>query len=111
MTSKQDVHRVQETTKINPAYLEDASGLRGYAGRPFVPEDEKGVAEVLQRATGERIPVTGAGTGVSVGRVPQGGWMTNHKATKRKPVRPATFGYMPGYYPKLVGTALKGRIH
>ena len=111
MTSKQDVPRAQETTKINPAYLEDASGLRGYAGRPFVPEDEKGVAEVLQRATGERISVTGAGTGVSVGRVPQGGWMTNHKATKRKPVRPATFGYMPGYYPKLVGTALKGRIH
>ena len=63
MTSKQDVHRVQGTTEINPAYLEDASGFRGHAERLFAPEDEKGVAEILQRATRERIPVTVSGAG------------------------------------------------
>jgi hypothetical protein len=31
---------------------------------------------------------------------------TNRKTTKRETVRPATFGDMAGYYPKLVGTAL-----
>lgn len=90
MTSKQDVHRVQETTEINPAYLEDASGLRGHAERLFVPEDEKGVAEVLQRATRERIPVTvsGAGTGVSGGRVPQGGWLISMEKFTRLDIKP-----------------------
>ena len=68
---------VNETSIINPAYLEDASGYRGHAERLFVPEDARGVAEVLRRATQLEIPVTisGAGTGVSGGRVPQGGWI------------------------------------
>jgi FAD/FMN-containing dehydrogenase len=68
---------VYETTTIQPAYLEDASGFRGHAERLFLPEDEHGIAEVLQRATRERIPATisGAGTGVSGGRVPRGGWV------------------------------------
>jgi FAD/FMN-containing dehydrogenase len=71
------VHPVHETSTINPAYLEDASGFRGRADRLFVPEDAQGVAEVLRRATREGIPVTvsGAGTGVTGGRVPQGGWL------------------------------------
>jgi len=66
-----------ETFDINPAYLEDASGYRGHADRLFIPENEDGVAEVLRRATREKISVTisGAGTGVSGGRVPQGGWL------------------------------------
>ena len=71
--------RRHETTEINPAYLEDASGLRGHAERVFIPEDENGLAEILRRATRERVPVTiaGAGTGVSGGRVPQGGWLVS----------------------------------
>jgi FAD/FMN-containing dehydrogenase len=66
-----------ETPEINPAYLEDASGFRGHAERLFIPENEDGVAEVLRRAALAKIPVTisGAGTGVSGGRVPQGGWL------------------------------------
>ncbi|MGH9679370.1 MAG: FAD-binding oxidoreductase, partial [Candidatus Acidiferrales bacterium] len=71
------VHPVQETSAILPAYLEDSSGFRGQAERLFIPEDENGVAEVLLRAARERVPVTisGAGTGVTGGRVPQGGWL------------------------------------
>ena len=36
---------------------------------------------------------------------------TNRKATKREAVRPATFGYMAEYYPKLVGTALAASVY
>jgi FAD/FMN-containing dehydrogenase len=83
------VHRVQEISEINPAYLEDASGFRGRAERLFIPEDENGVAEVLQRATIERIPVTisGAGTGVSGGRVPQGGWLLSLEKFRRLEIK------------------------
>ena len=71
------VHPVHETSAINSAYLEDASGFRGRADRLFLPEDEQGVAEVLLRAARENVPVTlsGAGTGLAGGRVPQGGWL------------------------------------
>jgi hypothetical protein len=31
---------------------------------------------------------------------------TNRKATKKETMRPATFGYMAGYCPRLIGTAL-----
>jgi FAD/FMN-containing dehydrogenase len=90
MTGRRFVHRVHGTTDINPAYLEDASGLRGHADRLFMPEDEKGVAEVLQRASRERIPVTvsGAGTGVSGGRVPQGGWVISMEKFARLDIKP-----------------------
>jgi FAD/FMN-containing dehydrogenase len=81
---------VYETSSINPAYLEDSSGFRGRAERLFIPEDERGVAEVLQRATRERIPVTvsGAGTGVTGGRVPQGGWLLSLEKLSRLEIKP-----------------------
>jgi hypothetical protein len=31
---------------------------------------------------------------------------TNRKMKKRETLRPVTIGYIAGYYPKLVGTAL-----
>jgi FAD/FMN-containing dehydrogenase len=73
------VDPIQKTTEISPVYLEDASGLRGRAERVFIPENENEVADVLRQATSERIPVTitGSGTGVSGGRVPQGGWVVS----------------------------------
>jgi hypothetical protein len=37
-------------------------------------------------------------------------FLRNRKATKRETVRPATFGYIAGYYPKLVGTALAAPV-
>jgi FAD/FMN-containing dehydrogenase len=84
------VRPVYETSEINPAYLEDASGYRGRAERLFIPEDEQGVADVLRRATRERIPVTlsGAGTGVTGGRVPQGGWLLSLEKFSRLEIKP-----------------------
>ncbi|MEJ7608502.1 MAG: FAD-binding oxidoreductase [Bryobacteraceae bacterium] len=63
--------------KLNPAYLEDASGLRGHADAVYIPTTEAEISELLKQASSERIPVTiaGAGTGVAGGRVPSGGWV------------------------------------
>jgi FAD/FMN-containing dehydrogenase len=57
--------------------LEDASNLKGHAERVFVPSDDGGVSEVLRHASASGTPVTiaGAGTGVTGGRVPFGGWV------------------------------------
>src|SRR5215831_533594 len=63
---------------VAPNYLEDASGLKGgHAERVFVPADETGVVEVVREASAAGVPLTiaGAGTGVTGGRVPFGGWV------------------------------------
>ena len=56
--------------------ITDASGYPGCADQILSPENEDQVAEILKRASAERIPVTvmGALTGVAGGAVPQGGW-------------------------------------
>ncbi len=86
------MHPLHETSTIDTAYLEDASGFRGHAERLYVPEDEQGVAEVLRRAMRERIPVTvsGAGTGVTGGRVPQGGWLLSPEKFARLEIKAGT---------------------
>ena len=58
-------------------YLIDASGYKGTADRILIPDDEAGVAQVLREASAIGMPVTvsGAGTGLTGGRVPQGGWV------------------------------------
>ena len=58
-------------------YLSDASGLRGNAAEVLVPENEAVLSEILRDASVQRIPVTisGSGTGVTGGRVPNGGWL------------------------------------
>src|SRR5450432_942011 len=55
----------------------DASGYTGHADRVFVPRDEPELLAVLAGARSSLTPVTisGAGTGVTGGRVPQGGWL------------------------------------
>ena len=62
---------------IPSAYLEDASGFRGEAEALFIPEDEAELADVLRQAQSRQMPVTlaGAGTGLTGGRVPLGGWI------------------------------------
>jgi FAD/FMN-containing dehydrogenase len=63
---------------VAPNYLEDASGLKGgYAERLIVPADEAGVVAVLREAAvaGTAVTIAGAGTGVTGGRVPFGGWV------------------------------------
>ncbi len=68
-----------EAPAINPAYLEDASGFHGYAERVIAPIDEAGVVAALREAAdaGTAVTIAGAGTGVTGGRVPQGGWVVS----------------------------------
>jgi FAD/FMN-containing dehydrogenase len=77
-------------TEVVPAYLEDASNLRGHAERVFVPEDEASLCEVLRAASASGTPVTiaGAGTGVTGGRVPFGGWVVSLEKFSRVTVHP-----------------------
>ena len=58
-------------------YLVDASGFKGAADRIFIPENEAAVVKVMRDASDQLTPVTisGAGTGLTGGRVPQGGWV------------------------------------
>ncbi len=58
-------------------YLVDATGFHGSADQVFIPDDEAGVAKILRDAASSETPVTisGAGTGLTGGRVPQGGWV------------------------------------
>ncbi|MEP6714351.1 MAG: FAD-binding oxidoreductase [Terriglobia bacterium] len=59
------------------SYLADASGYTGVADRVLLPRDENEIAAILRDATASGTPVTisGAGTGLTGGRVPHGGWV------------------------------------
>ncbi|HEY7390280.1 MAG TPA: FAD-binding oxidoreductase [Bryobacteraceae bacterium] len=78
-----------ETVGVNPVYLEDASGFRGHAERVIAPSDEAGVAAALREAASSGVPVTiaGAGTGVTGGRVPLGGWVISLEKLTRLEVQ------------------------
>jgi FAD/FMN-containing dehydrogenase len=67
------------------SYLEDASGYRGHADQIFVPASESELLSILHNASRDRIPVTvsGAGTGVTGGRVAQGGWVVSLEKFRR----------------------------
>jgi FAD/FMN-containing dehydrogenase len=58
-------------------YLVDASGYRGTAEKIFLPESEVEVVGIIREAASLKKPVTigGAGTGLTGGRVPHGGWL------------------------------------
>jgi FAD/FMN-containing dehydrogenase len=60
---------------VPPRYLTDASGYPGFAEEVYAPADEAAVVEILRAATRDQVAVTvaGAGTGLTGGRVPQGG--------------------------------------
>lgn len=72
-------------------YLEDASGFRGAADRVVVPRSGEEAAAALAEANAAGIPVTvaGAGTGVTGGRVAQGGWVLSMEKLNRLEVRDA----------------------
>lgn len=58
------------------AYTEDASGYRGQADRVLIPESEKQLRQMLDDAVAGGVPVTvsGGGSGLTGGRVAEGGW-------------------------------------
>lgn len=67
------------------AYLEDASGFRGHADEVLVPKDEAELLEIVARASASRTPLTlaGAGSGLTGGRVPLGGWLVSLEKFKK----------------------------
>jgi FAD/FMN-containing dehydrogenase len=57
-------------------YLEDASNYQGFADKIHIPETEEQLLVLLREANEQGIPVTiaGGGSGLTGGRVPEGGW-------------------------------------
>ncbi len=56
-------------------YLTDASNYAGFAETVYVPENEKEIAELVKKFNAEKVKITvsGNGTGLNGGRVPEGG--------------------------------------
>src|SRR5450755_4773796 len=71
------------------SYLEDASGFKGQAEQVFVPGSQAELLDILARASLSQTPVTisGAGTGVTGGRVAQGGWVMSLEKFQRLEIR------------------------
>src|ERR1700693_3266074 len=67
------------------SYLIDASGFKGQADKVVIPASEAELLKTLEEASLNRIPVTisGAGTGVTGGRVPQDGWVISLEKFQR----------------------------
>src|ERR1035441_9941062 len=91
--------------EVPPAYLVDASGLKGgHAERVIVPSEDAAVAAALRQASavGIAVTVSGAGTGVAGGRVPFGGWVLSLEKFTRLDVH-------PGYAVAGAGVLLRDR--
>lgn len=57
------------------AYLEDASGFKGFADRIVVPQNEAELLDCIHAAPA--LTASGGGTGVTGGRVALGGWVVS----------------------------------
>jgi FAD/FMN-containing dehydrogenase len=70
---------------VSPAYISDASGFTGHADRLLIPRDECDLLAALREATATRTPITiaGAGSGLTGGRVAQGGWVISMERFRR----------------------------
>jgi FAD/FMN-containing dehydrogenase len=67
------------------SYLIDASGFKGQAEKVLVPASETELLQIVAEASRDRIPITisGAGTGVTGGRVAQSGWVVSLEKFQR----------------------------
>ncbi len=75
--------------EVDRRYVEDASGYRGHAERVLTPHSGEALAAILVEAAAVEMPVTvaGAGTGVTGGRVAEGGWVISTEKLDRLQVR------------------------
>ena len=73
------------------AYLEDASGFRGFADEVLVPGKEAELLAIVDRARRSKTPLTiaGAGSGITGGRCPEGGWLISMEKFTRLEIQPA----------------------
>lgn len=67
------------------SYLIDASGFKGHAEKVLIPASETELLQIIAEASRNKIPVTisGAGTGVTGGRVAQSGWVISMEKFQR----------------------------
>jgi FAD/FMN-containing dehydrogenase len=67
------------------SYLIDASGFKGRCEKVFAPASETELLDILSNASASKVPVTisGAGTGVTGGRVAQSGWVISMEKFQR----------------------------
>ena len=86
------------TSAVDARYIEDASGFRGHAERVWTPRTGAEIAAILGEAAAAGIPVTvaGAGTGVTGGRVAQGGWVLSTEKLDSLEVRTGVATAGPG---------------
>ena len=73
------------SVRMSWGYLEDAGGFKGHADRICIPQTEAELCALMAEATEKRIPVTiaGGGSGLTGGRVPQGGWLISMEKFRR----------------------------
>lgn len=66
-------------------YLSDAANFSGFCDAVYFPENENDVVEVLKQAHAGKMPVTisGNGTGLTGGRVPEGGYVISTERMNR----------------------------
>jgi D-lactate dehydrogenase (cytochrome) len=67
---------IKKDKSIIQSYFEDQSGLTGGSAESvYIPENEKEISDLLKEASSKKTPITvsGAGTGVTGGRIPFGG--------------------------------------
>jgi FAD/FMN-containing dehydrogenase len=83
---------------VAESYLTDASGFTGWAERLIVPDTEAQVLETLAEAVRTRTPVTisGAGSGLTGSRVPQGGWVMSLERFRKLEIEPGLARVGPG---------------
>ncbi|HLK22191.1 MAG TPA: FAD-binding oxidoreductase [Bryobacteraceae bacterium] len=67
------------------SYLIDASGFKGHADKVLIPASETELLEIVAEASRAKNPLTisGAGTGVTGGRVAQSGWVVSMEKFQR----------------------------
>jgi FAD/FMN-containing dehydrogenase len=72
------------------AYLEDASGFRGFADEVLVPANESELLKIVDRARRSETPLTiaGAGSGITGGRCPEGGWLVSMEKFTKLEIQP-----------------------
>ena len=72
-------HATRMQLEPDSPYLADASGYRGHAEELLLPDSEVAVVEIAQRASAAGVPITisGGGSGLTGGRVPDGGWLVS----------------------------------
>ena len=81
---------MDRTETICGNWLWDYSGFTGWAERLIVPDTEAEVLDTLAEAVRTRTPITisGAGSGLTGSRVPQGGWVMSLERFRKLEIEP-----------------------